>query len=217
VLMYRLERCIPRGIEVITPRGADRVTRYHLRWLLNRKYLAFCLGLALYAIGWKVPYNFIQVIALDRGISAKDTPMLPIAMGFSDSVGLVMFGILGDRCGSYLNVFIIMVVGGTLTLPTLPTCAGLGSFVTFGTVYAAFTGGRAGLLSLVCLELAGQHLFMSVYGVACGAFLLSSTGSLLLGAIYDLSGSYNLGLYAIVGSTALSVPCFIMVAILSRK
>jgi len=181
-----------------------------------RRYLVFFVGLTIYAVGLTVPANFIKVLALYHGVDEQHALALPIIMGIGDAVGLVAFGFIGDRCSCHHGLHTFMVFISALSLASLPTCAakdsgGMIALSVFAVTYGAVSGGRAGLLSLVCLELAGQSSVTSVYGIASSTFVFSCVGSPFAGKMFDATGSYSVGFYILAGTTAFSLPCFVYV------
>ncbi|MDY6916460.1 MAG: MFS transporter [Chloroflexota bacterium] len=130
------------------------------------------------------------------------------ALGFTGGiggVGKVVFGALGDRLTPrYASIICIalQLVGLVLLMLTHTTVM----VWVFVVVYGFAMGGWLTMEPLVTAELFGMKSFAAIYGwVLAAAAVGSGLGPILMGAVYDLSGSYTVGLVICLGAYVMAI------------
>lgn len=134
---------------------------------------------------------------------------IPIVMGVSDVIGMITLTALSDYCQRHVAMFACMVLCSSLSLAALPLCTSFFDLILFGIIYGVVSGGRAGLLFLVCMEVFGEGPAISAYGAACTMFLCTSFGSPFVGVVKDVVGSVHYGFFAVAAVTFVSFLCLL--------
>jgi MFS family permease len=141
-------------------------------------------------------------LAVDRGMSMRDAGFIVSAMGLAGIVGRVGSGYIVDRLQTPLVGIPLLGVGGAgATIVALgPDWA-----LPLGAICIGFSVGvNLDLIAYFTSRYFGLRSSASIIGICYGLAALSGgTGPLLQGLLYDLLGSYTLGL--LVCASALGI------------
>jgi MFS family permease len=138
----------------------------------------------------------------DRGIPASQAVVVFSGIGLALIAGRLSCGLLLDRFfGPYVAIaFVILPAVGVLTL--------LGSnapmLTTFGAVLVGLgMGAEVDLIAYLQSRYFGLRAFGQIYGYLFAAFAVGSgVGPFVMGAAYDVTGSYRAALMAFLGVLA---------------
>lgn len=151
-------------------------------------------------------------ILLERGYAPALVAAAAGAIGLMQVAGRVIFAPVAGRVT--LPVITAVVFFGRalafLALLLLPGIAGVWVFAAlFGAANGAVTLARAALVA----ELYGSAHYGSISGVMTTLIAVTQTVAPLgVGALHDLSGSYKLPLWLLVGTSLLAAVCVVRVA-----
>jgi len=177
----------------------------------TRQFWIFCA--TYFCHGFFVQTIIVHIVphAIDLGISAILAANILSVIGGLSIVGRIGMGSVGDRIGNkaaLVIVFILMSVG----LFQLLGAKELWMFYLFAVIFGFAYGGLIALQSPITAELFGlrEHgviLGMVIFTVTIGGAL----GPLLVGRIFDITNSYQLGFLI---CAAFSVAGFILASVL---
>lgn len=167
-------------------------------WMVCAMYLSllFCAQAVIVHI---VPH------AVDMGISMTKAAGIASILGGTSMVGRLTMGITGDRIGNKKGIVICFLILIT-TLAWLQLASESWMLYLFAAVYGFAHGGFFALISPMVAGLFGtrsQGLLLGIV-IFCGT-IGGSTGPYLTGAIFDMTGSYQLAFFilfilAIIGT-----------------
>ncbi len=177
------------------PGKTRAATGERLRALLsNRNFRQIFTMHALMGFSFMVPFIYLVPFARDQGIEPQTAAWLLAIMGLSGVAGRVVLGAFGDRVGPVIAITITtagMAVGHAIWI-------GVGSLpglLLVAVVYGWFAGAYAALVPALTAQYLGMEDFASVVGAVYSA---SAAGMLvappLVGAIFDVRGSYVVGI-----------------------
>jgi len=152
-----------------------------------------------------VPYG------LELGISAANAAAVLATIGGASMVGRVIMGGAGDRVGSRLAIRICFPIIA-IALFWLQFSQELWMLYLFACVYGFVHGGFFALLSPLVAELFGLSAHGVIFGVVFFSGAIgSSLGPVLVGYIFDVTSSYQLGFLV---CALLAVSSFILALLL---
>ena len=178
----------------------------HLRqfWMLCALCVStfFCIDTIMVHI---VPHG------VDLGISAASAATILAVIGGVSMVGRVVMGSAGDRVGSRLAISICFPIMA-VALFWLQIAQELWMLYFFAAVYGFAHGGFFALLSPLVAELFGLGSHGVIFGIVIFSGALGgSLGPVLVGYIFDVTNSYQLGFLA---CALLAVISFILALLL---
>jgi len=155
-------------------------------WMLE--FIAFC---ALFAINVYVVH--IVIHAIDLGFSSTAAAMLlSLAAGISIA-GRIIVGAVADRIGNRLSLILCLTMGGVSYILIL-WATGMGVLCM-----AAILFGMAGWATMPVIAPLSASLFgLRAHGTILAYVMIGSTiggavGPVLIGYVYDITGSYRYG------------------------
>ncbi len=173
-------------------RGAVRTWQWYAIWAMF--FLNTTVGLAVYS----------DARAMAGSISGANAPFASafvVVVSVSDTVGRLVWPILSDRIGGR-NVFLAMFLLQAMAFLLMPLL-GTASFVVFCVLASAVTscyGGGYATMSALSTLYYGLRDIGPIYGSIVLASGVAGFGApVLLARSADLTGSYNLALYATGG------------------
>ncbi|KAK3577995.1 hypothetical protein CHS0354_013659 [Potamilus streckersoni] len=175
-------------------------------WMLSLNNFLFCCGIS--AI-----YIHISAFAEDIGIDEDRSALLISAMGVSNLIGRLLYGILGHY--SRQNNIVIYTVSFALAgvtffiIPSMTSYIGLMIMVI---LFGLFSGCFGTLLVSILVDILGLHRFANGYGCL---LLFEAAGQMIggpiAGAMFDITGDYSMafyigGLFCLLSSLAMIYP-----------
>jgi OFA family oxalate/formate antiporter-like MFS transporter len=135
------------------------------------------------------------------GVTAAVASAFVVVVALSDTAGRLAWPVLSDKIGG-ANVFLAMFLVQAAAFLLMPAL-GAGSFATFCVLAAAVTscyGGGYATMSSLTAAYYGTRDIGAIYGAILTASSVAGFGApLLLARSADLTGSYDLALYATGG------------------
>jgi OFA family oxalate/formate antiporter-like MFS transporter len=136
--------------------------------------------------------------AIDKGIADLVAAGILSILGSVTVAGMLSIGFIADKLGARRSLSMCLIIG-TLALVWFSFAGGIWAFYIFAFVFGLAVGGTKPLDMLVSAELFG----VKSMGIILGAILLFGTmggaiGPAFAGYTYDLTGSYNVTLIALV-------------------
>lgn len=140
----------------------------------------------------------------DRGISARDAAFAVSTLGGASLLGRLLTGYLLDRFfGPRISLLLLSISGcGVLLLATVPslTCGVIAAFLI-----GLGMGGESDVVPYLLTRYFGLRSFSTLYGFTWTAYAVATAlSSVLMGRIFDLTGSYQSLLLQIAGLTFLA-------------
>ena len=143
----------------------------------------------------------ITAMLTDRGISVQTAALGASVMGAAVLIGRVGTGYLLDRF--FASRMAALLFGGAaagialLMIGSTPSIAFLGAFLV-----GLGLGAEVDLIAYLVSRYFGLRSFAEIYSLIFGAFALAGAfGPLVMGAGFDLTGSYHAPLVAFVAAT----------------
>lgn len=209
------------GQKGLVPYGADEANASSLNWVGNGINLREAIHLRQF---WMlcalcvITFFYIETIivhivphGIELGISAASAATILAVIGGVSMVGRVVMGSAGDRVGSRLAISICFPIMA-VALFWLQIAQELGMLYLFAAVYGFAHGGFCALLSPLVAELFGLGSHGVIFGtVFFSGALGGSLGPVLVGYIFDVTNSYQLGF---LGCALLAVISFILALLL---
>ncbi len=198
VAAAQLQEVRPDGAPVINVREAISAETY---WLLVGAQVAGLfafMGTTTHAIG----------IMTERGV----TPSMAVwGLSIFAAGGLVaqlLTGYLLDRFDTP-RVIVPFALGSLASLVLLQVAHGEATVLAAIVLFGIGCGGQTSISSYFTTRYFGVRNFSTIYGSLFPILLLlGAPAPIVIGAIFDASGSYNLGLIALEVAIASSIVCF---------
>jgi len=188
----RREGAALEGVEV---KGALRDYRF---WLLAFLILIGGIGLG------GVVFNFVPIL-VDRGFTPAEAAKVFGVYGLAVVIGRLLSGWLLDRFwGPAVGlVFMVIPTFGCLILASgLPATAPI---VAAAAMLGLASGAEFDLCAYLTSRYFGRRNFATLYSLQYACFAVGAgTAPAIFGAVRDVSGSYNLAIYAGAGLFALA-------------
>ncbi|MBI4286673.1 MAG: MFS transporter [Chloroflexi bacterium] len=190
---------LPYGEMETSAETLDRNTRgFTLRqavrtrqlWMLQASY--FCLGFSVFSV-----IVHIVIYATDRGVSPTKAASILAIMGILNTAARVGVGFSGDRIGNR-QVFSTGIGVMALALVWLLFARELWMLYLFALIFGIVYSTPI-LQSVLVADLFGLRSLGMIMGVVESGYTLGGTlGPVVLGRIYDVTGSYQVGFVIIV-------------------
>lgn len=174
----------------------------------NKAYILWCAALALWMLGYFVPFVHLVRLATEEGIDPFRATLLIGIMSVGSTLGRLIFGKVADyprvnRLYLYQISFLMIGISNTLC-PVLTSYTGL---VIYSTVFGFFEGCYVLLAPVLTGDIVGRDKMAHGVGVL---FALKSVpltlGPPIAGFIYDASNSYQVAFY-IAGAVPTAAAC----------
>ena len=207
---------LPDGGTVIEDSPASEAEGFSMQQAIHTK--RFWLLAATYSLFNLCVYSVITHIyphAVDLGISAATATNFLATIGGASIIGRVVMGSAGDRIGNKLAIIIDLIILSAALL-WLQFANEVWMLYTFAVVYGFAYGGIFPLISPMIAQLFG----LDSHGVIFGATYFSncvgaSIGPVLIGYIFDVTGSYQLGFIILAAASVIAI--LLASAISTRK
>lgn len=164
--------------------------------------LAVCMFLAAGAANGAIAH--VAPLLTDRGVSPADAASALGSVGAAAIVGRLLGGYLLDRFWAPLvaSVFFAGMIGGMAILMTAQTA---GTALIATVLLGLGLGVEADLVGFLVSRYLGTRAFGALFGYVFAGFILgSSLGPVVMGAVFDLTGSYAPCLLVLIGCAAAS-------------
>nr|KAG5698941.1 hypothetical protein BaRGS_024862 [Batillaria attramentaria] len=170
-----------------------------LSLLKSPTFVTYTLSVFLWSAGLFVPPTYLPPLAYDLGIDSTRAAFLVSIIGFSNTLGRVVFGFVSDlpRVDPLVIKTVMVVVGGaaTCTVPFLTTFPLLAAYCC---VYGSSIGVYVTLRSPVLVDLVGLKNFTNAFGLLYMAHGIGGfVGSPLAIFLADATGNYKLSFFVI--------------------
>ncbi len=192
-LFFRENKAVTRTATRVGPlQGMDAA-----RAIRDRRF--WQLGLGIMLVAGAVSAILIHLVALltDSGLSRDEATGVAGLMGFAVVFGRIVIGLLVDRFhGPYVAGSILMIpAAGYLLLSTHP---GNGwGLVAAALMFGMAAGAEVDLLAYLTGRFFGLKAYGGIYGLLLVPFGIGAgSGPIFMGRVYDVTGSYDSGLYA---------------------
>ncbi len=178
-------------------------TSYYLREALGtwQWYALWVVFLLNTTVGVAVYSDARALAGSIGGVTAAVASAFVVVVALSDTAGRLAWPVLSDKIGG-ANVFLAMFLVQAAAFLLMPAL-GAGSFATFCVLAAAVTscyGGGYATMSSLTAAYYGTRDIGAIYGAILTASSVAGFGApLLLARSADLTGSYDLALYATGG------------------
>lgn len=198
-----------------SPDSNERSNPSNKSWTLSMAFRtpSFWLLLATFFFAGSVVAGVLQHevnILKDMGIPMAAASFALGLTGGIGGLGKVVFGLLGDRFTPRFAsiICIALQIVGLVLLMMTHTTAMVWVFVF---VYGFAMGGWLTMEPLVTGELFGMASFGTIFGwVLAAAAVGSSLGPIIMGAVFDATGSYYVGLVVFLGAYITSMTAILL-------
>jgi MFS family permease len=135
----------------------------------------------------------IVIHAIDQGISASNAAsVLSVSAGIS-LVARIAVGNVADQIG-YKKTLVLCLILSEIAFIYLLFAKGLWMLYVFGVIFSFGLWATGGLVPAIAAELYGLRTIGTIYGsIAIGGSAGGAFGPMLVGYLYDVTGSYQLG------------------------
>jgi sugar phosphate permease len=177
-----------------TLKSASRIPAFHLLWLSI--YLVF-VGQA------SIMFHGIPLFE-DRGASAQVAASLMSTVALLGIVGKLLTGYAVDRLTARSIAIVVFCLYAVALVVFLVT-EGVSILWLFVIMYGLVMGGLTTLAPLLVGQYFGRASFGTIFGTVSIAMTAGvATGPMLMGYVYDATGTYNPALMAYIGTFLLS-------------
>jgi MFS family permease len=185
---------IPAGSDVrrrVGPVAGDFWKRYGAI-VRNPAFRLIVAGVILCNLSWTLQTAQFKVLLLDRGVDSATGSMAVSVFAFSVIVGRLLCGVALDRFPVHLVVAISLGLPG-LGLGLLATGSSTSVAIAVAALLLGLALGAEGdVLAYTVMRYFQLEVYSTVLGLVLGSLALSvSVGSLLLGAVLKISGSFT--------------------------
>ena len=202
----------PNGDEVKEESISLEADRFSLqRAIYTRQFWMLCGMYFLFVFCAHTIITHIYPHAVDLGISEAIAANILATIGGASIAGRFIMGSAGDRIGNKLAMTIDLIILA-VTLLWLLVAREVWMLYTFAAIYGFAHGGLFPLISPMVAELFG----LSSHGVIFGTVTFASTvggaiGPVLVGYIFDITGSYQLGFITIAAASIVATLLAVMI------
>lgn len=166
--------------------------------------------------GYYIPYVYIagyaeeSIYVGERKASANEAALLLSAIGISNVVGRLIFGLISDKfagkriCGSSVKITALLINNCCLLITALatiaiPFCPSYWTLMLDCILFGFFISSYMSLTSIILVDLLGLDLLSTTFGLVIFFRGISSIiGPPLAGLLYELTNSYT-GVFAAAG------------------
>lgn len=140
-----------------------------------------------------VPYVFAADFALSRGISESHATFLISVIGIVNTVGQVIYGLVGDQDWNLTVIYGISCIGSGLAVVLLPTAKTYWLMSVLCGVFGFFLSANFSLMTVMLVGYLGLEKLAHAYGLIMMIQGLANLGGPpMAGWIVDSSGNYDL-------------------------
>ena len=141
-------------------------TQIDLKLLNDGAFALFAASNFLTSLGFNVPYNFAQDLAVDAGVpeASLHTPIQCI--GIANCFGRLIIGFLADRRSvNRLYIYNATLIIAGLSVMAAPLCgAAIYQHAIYCALFGFFSGGYVGLTSIILVDLLGVDKLSDGFG-----------------------------------------------------
>jgi len=159
--------------------------------IVSRKFLLLALGVCCVSLSENGALAHLVPMLSDRGIKASDAALIVSILGASSLAGRLLLGWLLDYLeGSHIAMFSLLAVGIGIFL--LAHSQSFQSAAPAALTAGLGAGCELDLIPYMLRRYFGLRAFSSLYGLVYSGFAVAGAiAPLLLGRIYDKTGSYT--------------------------
>ncbi|KAL8610545.1 hypothetical protein ACOMHN_060465 [Nucella lapillus] len=140
-----------------------------------------------------VPYVFATDFALSRGVSESHATFLISVIGIVNTVGQVIYGLVGDQDWNLTVIYGISCIGSGLAVVLLPTAKSYWLMSVLCGLFGFFLSANFSLMTVMLVSYLGLEKLAHAYGLIMMIQGLANLGGPpMAGWIVDSSGNYNL-------------------------
>ncbi|XP_076444382.1 monocarboxylate transporter 9-like [Babylonia areolata] len=140
-----------------------------------------------------VPYVFATDFALSRGIQESHATFLISVIGIVNTVGQVIYGLVGDQDWNLTVIYGISCIGSGLAVVLLPTAKSYWLMGVLCGLFGFFLSANFSLMTVMLVSYLGLEKLAHAYGLIMMIQGLANLGGPpVAGWIVDSSGDYNL-------------------------
>lgn len=195
------------------PREGEKKSRFAIlksfkELFKNKAYILWCFALAVWMLGYFVPFVHLVSLAIEEGIEPFKATLLIGIMSIASTLGRLLFGRIADhprvnRLYLYQISFLMIGISNTLC-PVLTSYPGL---ICYATAFGFFEGCYVLLAPVLTGDIVGRDKMAHGVGVLFALKSLPLTvGPILAGLIYRYTMSYQVAFY-ISGAVPTAAAC----------
>jgi MFS family permease len=177
--------------------------------LRSRAFWVLIATLFLGSLSVNGAITHLAPLLTDRGISQQQAAVVASALGFSSFAGRLITGQLVDRFfGPTVGFSILGATAAGILL--LGTAASTPSALLAATLIGLGMGAEADLTPYLLTRYFGLKAFSTLYGFSWTAYAVAGAlGPVLMGRVFDLTGSYASLLTLLAGSTVVCAALYL--------
>lgn len=199
LLPYGLDGVDTEGPNIET-KGFSLAEAFHTKqfWVVLAMFL--CLLFCLQAV-----MVHVVIDAIGLGVPAFNAANIISIIGGSSIAGRIVMGGAADKMGNK-NAFLIGFIGQSIALTVLVVAHEMWMLSLFGVIF----GFSSGSLSTVFSPVVAQLFGLTSHGVIMGTVLFGGTvggaiGPFVVGRIFDMTGSYQIGFLVCACTSAIGI------------
>jgi MFS family permease len=196
----------------------EREKGVSLRWAMGTKqYWLLSMVFSCDMFLMHVVSVHIVIHAIDQGISASNAAsVLSVSAGIS-LVARVLIGNVADQIG-YKKTLVTCLILSEIAFAYLLLAKGLWMLYVFGVIFSFSLWATGGLVPAIAAELFGLRSIGTIYGsIGVGGSAGGAFGPMLVGYLYDATGSYQLGFVLCLLVSTASLVALLMVKPIQTK
>lgn len=140
-----------------------------------------------------VPYVFVTDFALSRGISDSQATFLISVVGIVNTVGQVIYGLIGDQDWNLTVIYGISCIGSGLAVLLLPAATSYWLMSTLCGLFGFFVSANYSLMTVMLVGYLGLEKLAQAYGLIMMIQGLANLGGPpLAGWLVDINNSYEI-------------------------
>jgi MFS family permease len=176
----------------------------------SRTFWLMLTGLFLAGMAANGTIAHVVPLLTDRGVPAGPAVAALASVGAASIAGRLVGGFLLDRFWAPL-VSLIFFTGMAAGIGLLAFAPSIGSASVAAVLIGLGLGVEADLIGFLLSRYIGLKSFGALFGFVFGAFMLANSfGPILMGALFDVTGSYAFCLSIFIGATFVAVGAFLM-------
>ncbi|XP_035206034.1 monocarboxylate transporter 1-like [Stegodyphus dumicola] len=160
-------------------------------------FLIFAVGNFLISFGIYAPLVYMTSRAKQLGITMKKASLLLATIGFSSTIGRIIFCCLADiTTVKSLYIYIACLFFNGISTMFCPLASQYYQLAIYCVVFGLTTGSCVSLTSIILVDLLGMSKLNNAYGlILLIVGIATSVGTPFTGWIHDQTGSYDIGFY----------------------
>ncbi|CAF1213612.1 unnamed protein product [Rotaria magnacalcarata] len=159
-----------------------------IKLLKNHAFVLFIISNFLTSLGFNIPYNFANDLAIDAKVAEHRRHWIIMSIGFGNCIGRIIIGVLGDfKWINRLNLYNIALIFAGIATMTAPLCGSIVySHMAYAFVFGFFSGGYVGLTTVIVKDLVGENKVSHALGITYSfQGLATAIGTPIVGTMRD--------------------------------